>query len=94
MSTPLGMNRTTPRKGLKRSPIRKVSTKQAKRNRELTKIPPPEDGRCQKCGQLPDFRGLSKHHKIFRSHNGSDDRSNLIWLCGICHDKEHGILDI
>lgn len=55
-----------------RKPLQNVSKKQAKRNRELAKIEPPPDNRCQSCGELPDFRGLAKHHKIFRSHGGSD----------------------
>ncbi len=79
-----------------KTPIKKVSAKQAKRNRELAKIEPPEDGRCQnpKCHKLPDFRGLQKHHKIFRSLMDNDNLENIIWLCGNCHDKEHGIKNI
>jgi hypothetical protein len=89
--TVLGGKRTTPRKPLQRKPIRKVSAKQAKRNKELAKIPPPLDGRCELCKQLPDWRGLAKHHKLFRSHNGSDNKSNIEWLCGKCHSLRHGI---
>ena len=76
---------------MKRTPIRRVSKKQAKRLSELRKIPCPSDGKCENCGQLPDWRGLSKHHIVKRSACGSDDRSNLIWLCGKCHAKEEGI---
>ncbi len=82
----------TPLKSHKR--INKLSLKQKIRNKNLSKIKPPEDGRCEKCHKLPDFRGLQKHHKRFRSQGGNDGRENLIWLCGKCHDKEHGIKDI
>ena len=76
-----------------KTPINKVSKRQAKRNRELAKMLPPEDGKCQKCQKVPDFRGLSKHHVIFRSRGGTDEKSNLLWLCGTCHDAMHGIID-
>ena len=76
---------------MKQTPLRKVSTGQRRRNTELAKIEPPLDGRCENCHQLPDWRGLAKHHKIFRSHNGGDDRSNIEWLCGKCHSLKHGI---
>ncbi len=94
------MKRIEPQKPLRRyTPLRtkkgliKISPKQKKRMVVLSKIKPPADGKCEQCHQLPDFRGLAKHHKVFRSHCGSDDRTNLIWLCGKCHDKTHGIID-
>jgi len=79
---------------MKKSPIRKVSKKQAKRQRDLAKIPLPENGLCEKCGQRPDWRGLSKHHIVKRSACGSDGRENLIWLCGKCHAQEEGIKEV
>lgn len=88
------MIRDTPKqpyKGLRKSPIRKVSKKQAKRNNELGKLEPPKDGKCQNCNQLPDFRGLAKHHKIRRSLGGKDTPDNLIWVCGKCHSHYHNI---
>lgn len=93
MGTPIGAKRLTPRKGLQRKHIRKVSKKQVKRNRELALIPPPIDGKCQKCGCTPDFRGLAKHHLTFRSHGGKDTEDNLIWVCGKCHSEYHGIIE-
>jgi 5-methylcytosine-specific restriction endonuclease McrA len=93
MATKIGCKRTTPRKPLQRKPIKKISSKQAKRNKELANIPPPLDGRCQNCGNLPDFRGLAKHHLIFRSHGGKDTGDNLIWVCGRCHSRFHGIIE-
>ena len=44
---------------------------------------------CQYCkGKSKDSK-LEVHHIIFRSNNGSDEASNLICLCKICHDKLH-----
>jgi len=74
-----------------RKSINRVSPKQAKRNRELAKIEPPPDGKCQNCGKSPDFRGLAKHHKTFRSHGGKDTLDNIEWLCGRCHSLRHYI---
>jgi 5-methylcytosine-specific restriction endonuclease McrA len=91
------MIRLTPKvksKGLKRTLIKKVSKKQAKRNRELAKIEEPIDGRCQNCHDLPDFRGLAKHHIKLRSRGGKDNPENLIWVCGKCHNYFHGIKEV
>lgn len=90
------MIRTSPKepyKGLKRTLIRKISTKQAKRKRELAKIKPPNDGRCQDCRNLPDWRGLAKHHIIFLSQGGKDNLDNIEWLCGKCHHLRHHIIE-
>ncbi len=74
----------TEKKLITRSPIKKISDKQAKRNRELAKIPRPADGKCEICHEFPDWRGLQKHHKKFRSGGGDDKRSNLVWCCYPC----------
>lgn len=42
--------------------------------------------RCELCG---DDRGLEVHHKIPRSLGGSNDKNNLIVLCGKCHAILH-----
>ena len=46
---------------------------------------------CEACDQRP---GISAHHRIFRGRGGDDIESNLIWLCGSCHDREHGIRSV
>jgi hypothetical protein len=86
--------------GLKRTPlkrkpykIKQVSNKQLKRNRKLSQIKPPGNGLCQNCKKLPDFRGLAKHHKVFRSQLGNDDYDNILWVCGKCHSRFHGITE-
>jgi hypothetical protein len=44
---------------------------------------------CQHCkGKSKDQR-LEVHHVIFRSQHGSDEESNLLTLCKICHDGLH-----
>lgn len=77
----------------KKTPIRKVSKKQAKRNKLLAEIPMPEDGKCQNCHNLPDFRGLQKHHIQLRSLGGKDNPENLVWCCGKCHHNFHHIYE-
>ena len=72
---------------MNRIPLRKVSKKQAKRNRELAKIPAPV--LCDKCGLKPDFRGLQRHHSKFKSLGGTDERENIIWVCSRCHSELH-----
>lgn len=43
---------------------------------------------CQRCEMRP---GVALHHVIPRSQSGDDDRRNLEWLCGTCHDAAHHI---
>lgn len=66
---------------------------QIKKERELKqKLLKRCGGRCENCGNLPDFRGLSKHEKKFRSKGGDPlDENNTILVCGKCHAKFHRI---
>ncbi len=57
---------------------------------KLAVIKPPKDGKCTRCGEYPDFRGLQKHHKVARSQGGKDTKKNLEWLCGKCHNGPKG----
>ncbi len=75
---------------MKRSPIKKISEKQKRRVEKLMQMKPPDDGLCEECGLKPDFRGLQRHHKVFRSLGGSDEKDNIIFVCGRCHSKLHG----
>ena len=47
---------------------------------------------CEECGKPPDFRGLRKHHVIFRSQGGKNGET--IYLCGKCHSKAHNIREV
>ncbi|MFA5036705.1 MAG: HNH endonuclease signature motif containing protein [Candidatus Izemoplasmatales bacterium] len=49
-----------------------------------------QGGLCARCGEKPDWRGLVKHEKKFRSHGGSPtDKDNCELLCGKCHSMAH-----
>ncbi len=99
--TKIGQKRTIPQLPLKRKTslrarkgLNKISDKQRRRNIELAKIKPPTDGLCEECKQKPDWRGLVKHHRVFRSHSGVDTRNNIEWLCGKCHSLRHMLKEI
>ena len=83
---------------MKRTRIRQISIKKQhqieaeKPIREL--LAKRANGKCEKCKKLPDWRGLSPHEKIFRSHGGVLSLWNTIMLCGRCHSKEHGIKEV
>lgn len=55
------------------------------------------DGACRVCGRVPvPFGSYADpatwghvHHIRYRSAGGSDELSNLVLLCGQCHDDEH-----
>lgn len=48
-----------------------------------------DDYTCQHCKGKTKNTKLEVHHIVFRRNNGSDEQSNLICLCKICHDKLH-----
>jgi len=50
-----------------------------------------DDYRCVHCGSA-DID--NPHHIIFRSQGGSDEPSNRITLCRICHKKVHGTIKV
>lgn len=52
-------------------------------------------GRCERCGiteadarARDDGRGLECHHILPLSRGGTNDPSNGVALCGVCHDAE------
>lgn len=45
--------------------------------------------RGNKCERCHSISNLETHHIIPISRGGRDTRSNLIVLCGTCHDKRH-----
>jgi len=51
-------------------------------------------GICEKCRKPPDFRGLSPHEKTFRSQGGKLSLSNSKMVCGKCHAKYHGRVEV
>ena len=51
-------------------------------------------GLCQCCGQPGDWRGLSKHERVFRSKGGNPlDKDNVEILCFKCHAARHHIVE-
>lgn len=70
--------------------MKRVSAKQAKRNKKLADMPRPIDGMCAKCHKRPYFPPIQQHHKIRRSDGGKDNKENLEYLCQKCHDKQVG----
>jgi hypothetical protein len=44
---------------------------------------------CQHCQGKSKDRRLEVHHIIFRSEQGSDEETNLLTLCKLCHDRLH-----
>jgi 5-methylcytosine-specific restriction endonuclease McrA len=93
------MIRTTPKKGLKRSPLRTVSKKMARQKIQERKLSQEllirSGGLCERCKQSPDWRGLAKHEIIFRSQGGNPlDKTNTVLLCGKCHSAMHGIYEV
>lgn len=44
--------------------------------------------RCELCGYIS---GLERHHKVYRSRQGTNDPGNLVLLCKVCHGAAHGL---
>ena len=53
-------------------------------------------GRCEQCGQPPDFRGLHYHepHKGIGGTTRVFRASEVRRLCASCHSKAHGIKEV
>lgn len=48
-------------------------------------------GRCEICGEKPDFRGLHPHEYPFKSHGGKLSLEDSKMACGECHSSKHGV---
>ena len=52
-------------------------------------------GRCEICGKLPDWRGLSPHEVPFKSQGGRISMEQSKMVCGKCHNIEgHNIREV
>lgn len=49
-----------------------------------------ENGLCEHCYKFVGLYTGHMHHRIHRSHGGSDSLENCQWLCPDCHDRAHG----
>jgi len=65
-------------------PPKRVKDPDALRRYRLAHLHEP----CEVCELRP---GTDAHHVTFRSQGGDDHANNLIWLCRICHNSEHGL---
>lgn len=81
-----------------RSPIRKVSKKQASKNKSWSSITRQkiESGIvCENChGDKMDWRGISGGHHKDPRRNGDYSPENHILLCAVCHSEIHGVKEI
>jgi hypothetical protein len=83
----------------RKTPLRKVSSKMRKQKVQEAKLTQEllenSNGVCALCGRAPDWRGFSKHEVVLRSQGGSaTDPNNTVLICGRCHSKEHGIVEV
>ena len=69
---------------LRKTPLKRISKKQAKRNQNLSRIKKTMPQFCSQCGSP---YNLELHHIRKRSLCGTDDISNLTMLCHTCHAK-------
>ena len=76
------------------TPIPKAPKPPKKRHADL----PVGRGDCERrarsacearCNDACTGRGNQAHHMLRRSHGGSDDASNLLWVCTSCHSHIH-----
>jgi len=80
---------------MKRSRIKPISEKQEQEIylriivREMLMVE--QGGKCSECGGRGDWRGLSLSHSVPLARGGKTDTINCKLLCGICHDKRHGL---
>jgi Zn finger protein HypA/HybF involved in hydrogenase expression len=54
-------------------------------------------GWCERCKDLPDFRGLSIHHLTLKGTGGTKEEyedDELEVVCGGCSSKYHGIREV
>lgn len=80
-----------------KKPIKKVSDKKRSQLKDEkavhAQVIERSQGLCERCGCAPDFRGLSVHHKVFRSQGGKSTIENQVALCGACHSLSHHITE-
>lgn len=84
---------------MRRSYINKISKKKVIQMREEVVLKQQLlircKGLCEICGNLPDWRGLSKHEIKSRAQGGDPlDPDNCLMTCGKCHSGEHHIKEL
>ena len=83
---------------MKRTALRKVSKKQAAKNKAWTDITRRkiESGLvCERCnGTKMDWRGISGGHHKDPRRNGDYSPENHILLCAVCHSQIHNVKEV
>lgn len=51
-------------------------------------------GRCEECGDPPDWRGLHPDEEKSRGQGGKLSLSNSQMKCGRCHSRRHGVKEV
>ena len=77
--------RTAARRKAKRAAAKRAAMEWAARRRSVGDR---DHWMCRACREVAIVFG-DPHHIVYRSAGGSDDLSNLVWLCRTCHDAEH-----
>lgn len=76
---------------MKRTPLRKVSDKQRKKNHEWAEVVKHKKTKigckCEVCGVYSD--NIDGHHIVFRSQGGKNTLENCLLVCCFCHHKIH-----
>jgi hypothetical protein len=93
----MGLKRTPLKRGnkpLKRTALRRITPKQAKRQRQQAQGTQQAvieaDGICPKCHKpFTEFNPASSDHIIQRGKGGTDDPKNKRLRCLRCHEKRH-----
>lgn len=71
---------------MKRSPLRRVSSRQAATNRVRAKLQPPPSRVCEAGSPVCTRVGVEWHERRKRSAGGTTtDRVNLVWVCRLCN---------
>lgn len=79
----------------RRTPLRRVGKKAQRDRDEMTTsrvlIIHRSGGRCEADGFSPYCSGVGTeaHHVVRRSQGGSNDPSNLLWVCAADHQRIH-----
>ena len=77
---------------MRRTPLKRRSLKRDRFQRELDAITPAlmerAEYRCE-VGIMDCSGAFHRHHKLMRSHGGTNELSNLVWCCDRCHSFVH-----
>lgn len=76
-----------PQKGTRTREKARAARAKAKAWKAVCEAVRARDGGCRICRVWSVW--MEYHHVIFRSQGGTDDTSNVVWLCRRCHNRVH-----